>query len=175
MKYHADLEHGTLTSSWAKSMKQFSILTFFLRGPGPALALSCPREPVSQVWVFLNFSTSSPPPPLRLFPCCVADLRLEKFPRIYITGPGLCDQESFFLLLWADWCPLLPPSAKAMNLFLELLSVGGWLGTSAPLTLVQGFVSKKEEFGFSGLWRVSFWIPFIFVFSLFEMETKDLI
>lgn len=147
MKYHVGLVHGKLTSSWAKSVKQFSIFTFFLRYPGPALALSCPCEPVSQVWGFLNFSTSSPPPPLRLFPCCAAGLRLQKLPRIYITGPGLCDQESFFLLLWADWSPLLPPSAKAMNLFLELQSVGGWLGSSAPLTLVQGFVSKKEGFG----------------------------
>ena len=34
-----------------------------------------------------------------------------------------------------------------MNLFLELQSVGWWLGTAAPLTLVQGFISKKEVFG----------------------------
>lgn len=149
-KYHADLEHGTLTSSWAKSMKQFSIFTFFLRGPGPALALSCPVNLCLRCGAFLIFHLLSLPP-LRLFLCCVAGLRLEKFPEFISLDLDSVTKRVSFFYYGPIWCPLLPPSAKAMNLFLELQSVGGWLGTSVPLTLVQGFVSKKE--GFEGVGR----------------------
>lgn len=66
-----------------------------------------------------------------------------------------------------------------MNLFLELQSVGWWLGTSAPLTLVQGFISKKEVFGEVGralsspraavFWQSKHKQECLFVFGIFKV------